>query len=659
MELTQTMVVSFTCLIILSSQLVTAVPVPEEATKNVDEPVIIPEEATEIEGVTSAPGFDVFINPGFSVTSAQEEPMDGCSGDDCICPEGFVGVQPFCQPVTPTELPPEVEEPMDGCSGEDCLCPEGFTGIQPFCTPVTPTDDGIPEETPTPMPCPEGTTGVQPFCQPIVVETTPVAETTPDFGDCPSADPCFLSKPQDLKVVVGDDAEFSCDVGNLGFHYVAWMKADELLTMGNMKYTTNRRITLAESGVKLVVKKVMITDADTYLCQINTTPPKKQYYKLEILVPPSAGILPALERIEVNEGEELTLTCETGGNPEPEVVWTKTGALLPSGENIFAGAELVFPGLGRDDGGIYECTASNGVRSPATAKTEVHVNFAPTVTVGQSLTKSKEGGSAELTCMVEADPQSRIDWQKIQDGEVLKEIESEGVTYEIRETIVGRMTQSTLHIAEMEESDFGRYKCTAENDLGVDDEVLDVSGLPGPVTITSGADCIIDTECAIAFKVSSLNAIVEYHVRVREYNDTADEFGNLTVISVVPSEGQDGEEFFEETIIEGLNPSTQYQVDVYAHTKFGAGAASPAHYLTTNEEGATYPPPPTTTTPEPPTTVPVTTPTEGATVPPVTTTAPQATDEPSVTKINGAVSNSQVTTLTLLVMSVIALISAM
>ena len=38
-----------------------------------------------------------------------------------------------------------------------------------------------------------------------------------------------------------------------------------------------------EDGAKLVVSSVINTDADTYLCQINSEPPKKLYHSLEIL----------------------------------------------------------------------------------------------------------------------------------------------------------------------------------------------------------------------------------------------------------------------------------------------------------------------------------------------------------------------------------------
>lgn len=488
---------------------------------------------------------------------------------------------------------------MDDC-GDSCQCPVGMTGVQPFCTPVSHEGTDVPmteQDTtaqspasvsqaapPSPPPCPPGFNGVEPFCIPIAIPDTTVP-TTPDYGGCPSKDPCFLSPEQNLQVVTGEDAVFRCSVGNIGTHFVAWMKQDELLSMGSMKFTSNKRMIIKDNGNQLVVSSVFNTDAGKYSCQINTTPPKKLYHTLEILVRPSAGIIPALEMIPVIEGQELGLDCETGGNPPPRVTWAKEGALLPSGDNLIEGAKLYFPSWGRDDGGIYVCTASNGVKSPAIARAKVRVNFAPTLETSTSLVRAREGGATELSCSVEGDPQPDIAWTRVT-GEDSSTPIFDSTNHQIRETYVGRTTQSRLRIPSIGESDFGFYKCTASNAVGVDDAQIELSGMPERVSITSGRDCIIDTECSLSFAVSSLNTVVKYHVRVREFNNTANEYGNLTLITVEPSEDlSQGDTYVDEVLIKDLNPSTQYEVDVYAHTKFGAGPASPPHYLTTNYGG--------------------------------------------------------------------------
>jgi len=399
-------------------------------------------------------------------------------------------------------------------------------------------------------------------------------------GGCPSDEPCFLSSRQDLKVIVGDDATFECYIGNLGNHFVAWLKGDELLTIGSITYTSNKRISFIDDGAKLVVKSVLTTDADTYSCQINTDPFIKLSNSLEIHVPPTAGIIPASELITVVEGEELLLSCETGGNPVPQVRWVKEGGLLPSGDSVAFDVDLTFPSLQREDSGVYVCTATNGVRNPAIARTEVQVNFAPAVTVDAETMDAREGGVISLSCSVESDPQPIIIWTKI--GQPDNPIVNSG-TYQILETNVGHMTESVLRVSNVREDDFGVWKCQAQNYLGLDHALVSLSGLPQQVIITSGPNCILDTECMLSFKVSSLNSILEYHIRIRQYDNQLDDYGNMTVISVKPDAAINSVDYEEQFYIKDLNHSTSYEVDVYAHTKYGAGPASLPHYIKTTK----------------------------------------------------------------------------
>lgn len=193
-----------------------------------------------------------------------------------------------------------------------------------------------------------------------------------------------------------------------------------------------------------------------------------------------------------------------------------------------------------------------------------------------------------------------------------------------------------MRIVGTQEGDFTAYKCTAENVLGVDEDSVQLTGIPGEVSI-SGSDCAIDTECKISFGVTSMNAVTEYHVHVREYNETVGIYGNLTLISVSPTQNETEDDNFAETfMITGLDPSTQYEVEVFAFTKYGSGPASSPHRFITNYEGATYAPPPTTTTPEPPTTIPPTT-FPPTTFPPTTipTTTEVVTTAPKVAEVDG------------------------
>ena len=76
----------------------------------------------------------------------------------------------------------------------------------------------------------------------------------------------------------------------------------------------------------------------------------------------------------VVEGESITLYCNVTGKPDPTLTWTKVGNPRPLSNNAVLSTGI----LNRNDtiNNImqYQCTASNGVESPATAIANITVN---------------------------------------------------------------------------------------------------------------------------------------------------------------------------------------------------------------------------------------------------------------------------------------------
>ena len=75
----------------------------------------------------------------------------------------------------------------------------------------------------------------------------------------------------------------------------------------------------------------------------------------------------------VEEGESITLYCNATGKPDPTLTWTKVGSLEALSHNAVLNTGI----LNRNDtiNNItqYQCTASNGVESPAKAVANISV----------------------------------------------------------------------------------------------------------------------------------------------------------------------------------------------------------------------------------------------------------------------------------------------
>ena len=75
----------------------------------------------------------------------------------------------------------------------------------------------------------------------------------------------------------------------------------------------------------------------------------------------------------VLHGENLQLTCEASGQPEPNITWTKEKPGKQRNTGVIQGRQvLTITNINRTDAGIFTCTAYNGFGKPE--KQTVYVN---------------------------------------------------------------------------------------------------------------------------------------------------------------------------------------------------------------------------------------------------------------------------------------------
>ena len=69
----------------------------------------------------------------------------------------------------------------------------------------------------------------------------------------------------------------------------------------------------------------------------------------------------------VTEGNNVTLYCNATGNPPPEVAWIRSGKVLVKD------SAYIMSAIKRNQTGIYECMAWNGIGNNFTANCSLHV----------------------------------------------------------------------------------------------------------------------------------------------------------------------------------------------------------------------------------------------------------------------------------------------
>lgn len=288
--------------------------------------------------------------------------------------------------------------------------------------------------------------------------------------------PSFGSTMENITVINGRDASFTCVVLNIGPHRVAWIKADDkgILAMHDRVLTNNARLSVMHSDLHtwtLHIRDVHRSDRGVYMCQINSDPMLSQTASLEVVVPPDILNEEGGGEVLIPEGGMARLSCKAKGFPQPRVTWRRedgqdivirSGALQKQKVPIFEGEVLTFHKITRSEMGAYLCIASNNVPPSVSRRIVVNVHFYPIIQVHNQLVGGPLGSNITLDCMVEASPKPINYWAR-ESGEIIIPNDK----YRMEEFDVNTYTtRLRLHLKLSSNADEGGYKCCSKNSIG-------------------------------------------------------------------------------------------------------------------------------------------------------------------------------------------------
>ncbi|XP_019628838.1 PREDICTED: uncharacterized protein LOC109473409 isoform X2 [Branchiostoma belcheri] len=188
------------------------------------------------------------------------------------------------------------------------------------------------------------------------------------------------------------------------------------------------------------------------------------------------------ENADVQEGTVLQLTCGTDSNPPAVFFWTTPDSALPlfATYNMTSGV-LVLPNVRKEDGGLYQCRARNGILPDGMASINLTIQYPPTMTTTYIVSPRgtiREGDEVRIRCRVgDALPSPRFRWRR--DGSKTTALPSTAVVDEK----TGLLTISSVRI-----EDAGFYRCIADNDVepaGLASITLNVSADPSGIGVNN------------------------------------------------------------------------------------------------------------------------------------------------------------------------------
>ncbi|XP_067279110.1 cell adhesion molecule 1a isoform X4 [Pseudorasbora parva] len=176
----------------------------------------------------------------------------------------------------------------------------------------------------------------------------------------PPGNPIIESR-EDI-VSEGNETEITCtSMGSKPAATIRWMKGDKELKGKSKVETTYDKMFTVTSWLRLTVTRE--DDGVPVVCIVDHPAVKDfqaQKY-LEVQYKPEVKIVVEFPSGPIREGENLELTCQAKGKPEPQQVnWVRVEDDVPS-HAVITGSDLFIENLNKSYNGTYRCVASNSV----------------------------------------------------------------------------------------------------------------------------------------------------------------------------------------------------------------------------------------------------------------------------------------------------------
>ncbi|XP_065288610.1 nephrin-like isoform X1 [Dermacentor albipictus] len=198
-----------------------------------------------------------------------------------------------------------------------------------------------------------------------------------------------------------------------------------------------------------------------------------------------ARITKITEQVLAGAGENASLACAADADPlTGDVVrWRRPGFDLRHRARLLlerGRAFLTLLNVTREDEGLFECVAHNGLGSQVARAARLVVKFKAAMLQARETTLAAElGRPLSLSCTAHGAPGPAFVWSF---GKVALDSDMRRVVRSEQEDVV--RWKSTLSVERVELGDYGRYTCTARNELGYDWSRFTVRprGKPDPPT---------------------------------------------------------------------------------------------------------------------------------------------------------------------------------
>ncbi|XP_053709666.1 neural cell adhesion molecule 2-like isoform X2 [Synchiropus splendidus] len=359
-----------------------------------------------------------------------------------------------------------------------------------------------------------------------------------------------------------ESVTFTCITSGSPEPLVTWHRKGQMLEPSE-QYFFHR---LDGGRNTLLVQNIRQGDGGSYSCRAtNKAGSEEREIFLQVFVQPH---ITQLKNVTAVEGSAAMITCVAEGEPLPDISWKRAsdGRTFKDGDKSLDGrveargrhgkSVLTISGVRLADLGRFDCEALSRIGGHQKSMF-LDIEYIPKFLTNHTIFYSWEGNPVNISCVVMSNPHATMLWRRERFT-----ISAEGTANTRVHSGEGK---SILEVTPMSDRDFGRYNCTARNNIGVryQEFILAQADVPSnPYSVRLSA--VSQRLATVTFmKPDSHGGVPISHYLVQYKEIGSQDWRDVRSHSVQTT-----------VVLTGLEPNTTYEVRVAAVNGKGQGEFS-------------------------------------------------------------------------------------
>uniref|UniRef100_A0A3Q0SQG9 Neural cell adhesion molecule 2 n=1 Tax=Amphilophus citrinellus TaxID=61819 RepID=A0A3Q0SQG9_AMPCI len=359
-----------------------------------------------------------------------------------------------------------------------------------------------------------------------------------------------------------ESVTFTCTTTGSPDPVVTWHRKGQQLEPSE-QYIFNR---LDGGHSMLTIRNIRQGDGGTYSCRAtNKAGSQERELFLKVFVQPH---ITQLKNVTAVEGSAAMISCVAEGEPLPDISWRRAsdGQTFVDGDKSQDGrfevrgrhgkSVLTISGVRLSDLGRFDCEALSRIGGHQKSMF-LDIEYIPKFLTNHTIYYSWEGNPVNISCDVMSNPPATMLWRRERFT-----ISTEGTANMRVHNAEGK---SVLEVTPMSDRDFGRYNCTARNNIGVryQEFILAQADVPSnPYSVRLSA--VSQRLATVTFMKPDSHGGVPISYYLVQYKEVgSQDWRDVKSHSVQTT-----------VVLTGLEPNTTYEVRVAAVNGKGQGEFS-------------------------------------------------------------------------------------